>query len=138
MSADDLQNGFVACLNCMDGRTQLSVISYVQQKSNMRYVDMITEAGIDGVCLNAKNNDEQKKVLEHVLNKLRISVEKHDAKEIFVVGHSDCAGNSVETKIHEEGLLAWKKYLDEHFPSLKKKGIFLDVLKEPVAITEIF
>jgi hypothetical protein len=39
---------FATCLNCIDGRVQLPAINWITEKYNVKYVDMITEAGIDG------------------------------------------------------------------------------------------
>ena len=36
------------CLNCMDGRAQLPVIEWVKKNCDVEFVDMITEAGMDG------------------------------------------------------------------------------------------
>ena len=38
-------NTFFTAINCMDGRVQLPVIKYVQEKFDILFVDMITEPG---------------------------------------------------------------------------------------------
>ncbi|MEN6292607.1 MAG: carbonic anhydrase [Methanobacterium sp.] len=39
---------FATCLNCIDGRVQLPVINWIMKNYNVKYVDMITKAGMDG------------------------------------------------------------------------------------------
>ncbi len=39
---------FATCLNCMDGRVQEPVIFWIKENYKVDFVDMITEAGMDG------------------------------------------------------------------------------------------
>lgn len=83
------------CLNCMDGRIQMPVIQWVQEKYGYDYVDMITEPGMDGLLSNPQND------IEAVFKKMNISLETNKAKMIFVVGHHDCRGNHVSDDEHQ-------------------------------------
>lgn len=38
----------------------------------------------------------------HVLRKLAISIGNHDSKNIFIVGHYDCAANPVDEDTHKD------------------------------------
>lgn len=89
---------FATCLNCMDGRVQEPLISWIKENSGVEYVDMITEAGIVGII--AKENSD----IESILKKIDISLEKHGSKNIFVSGHYDCAGNPVEEDMHKQDI----------------------------------
>ena len=40
---------FCTVVNCMDGRVQLPVIRYLQERFEVPYVDSITEVGPSGV-----------------------------------------------------------------------------------------
>ena len=42
------------CLNCMDGRVQLPVINWIRENYKIDNVDVITEAGMDGVLANER------------------------------------------------------------------------------------
>ena len=57
---------FATCLNCMDGRAQLPVINWIMENYDIKYVDMITEAGINGFLA-----DEYLDISE-ILKKVRI------------------------------------------------------------------
>jgi len=48
---------FATCLNCMDGRVQLPVIHWIKENYGVDYVDMITEAGMDGALASENYKD---------------------------------------------------------------------------------
>lgn len=88
---------FVTAINCMDGRAQEPVITYLKTAYGVDYVDMITEAGADA-CLACSENPLQ----EGIRARAAISVNKHGSRVIAVVGHADCAGNPVCAADHME------------------------------------
>jgi len=87
---------FVTCLNCIDGRVQLPVINWIMNNYDVDYVDMITEAGMDGILSNKKHSN-----IDGLLKKIDISLNKHHSSAIFIVGHHDCSGNQVNDKTHK-------------------------------------
>lgn len=88
---------FAACLNCIDGRLQLLVINWIKEKYAVDYIDMITEAGMDGILAS-----EDYKDTDNLLKKINISIENHKSKNIFVVGHHECVGNPVDDETHKK------------------------------------
>ncbi len=80
---------FASVINCMDGRTQLPVLSWIIDNYDIDYPDMITEAGPIKIIAENKN----KVLVDAIKYRLDISVNKHHSKYIFVVAHYDCAGN---------------------------------------------
>ncbi|MGD9402165.1 MAG: hypothetical protein PVF95_07865 [bacterium] len=80
---------FCTVINCMDGRVQLPVIEYLQRRFDAGYVDTITEAG--PTLILAKRNDAA--LVQGILERVKISMGKHNSVGIAVVGHQDCAGN---------------------------------------------
>ena len=86
------QKKFVAAINCMDGRTQLPVNSWLKKKYKVDYVDTITEPGPVKILANANSAAQ----IKSIKNRLEISVKKHGAKAIAIVAHDDCAGNPVD------------------------------------------
>lgn len=88
-------NRFATCLNCMDGRVQIPVITWILKNYEVEYVDMITEAGMDGFLADV-NSD-----IGGITRKLKISIGTHASTCIFIVGHEDCAGNPVNEKTHK-------------------------------------
>ena len=80
---------FCTVINCMDGRVQLPVIRFLQERFKVDYVDVISEPG--PILLLAGRKKPY--LLESIFDRLRISVELHKSTGIAVVGHHDCAGN---------------------------------------------
>ena len=80
---------FCTVINCMDGRIQLPVIEYLQERFNVDYVDSITEPGPNLIL--AQQNDIN--IVESVFNRLKISIDRHGSVGIAVAGHYNCAGN---------------------------------------------
>ncbi len=73
----------------MDGRVQQPVIDYLCRHFNVAYVDVVTEAGPNQI-LAMRHNDA---LLQSILKRVDLSIEKHSSVGIAVVGHHDCAGN---------------------------------------------
>ena len=73
----------------MDGRVQLPVIEYIQNKFNVEYVDMITEPGPNLILSENKNIE----LLNSIFKRIDISISKHNSQGIAITGHYDCAGN---------------------------------------------
>ena len=80
---------FCTVINCMDGRVQLPVIAYLQQRFQAEHVDTITEAGPNLILSEQKNRD----AIQSILERLKISIEHHHSVGVAIVGHHDCAGN---------------------------------------------
>ena len=94
MAASRVRGGggrFAACVCCMDGRIQLPLISFIQDRYGVSFVDIITEPGPIQYLAGHKNHS----VLETIRKRLHISVDVHGSEVIAVSGHFDCAGNPV-------------------------------------------
>ncbi len=113
---------FCTVINCMDGRVQLPVIRYLQERFNVEYVDSITEAGPNLILANGKNPAKAKAILE----RLEISIKKHNSISIAVVGHHDCTGNPAaedEQIIHIQKAM---EFLRKHYESIEITGLWVD------------
>lgn len=88
---------FVTAINCIDGRTQDPVSSWMKKKYNADFVDAITEPGIDKVLA-----EEHPALVESIKCKVAISTGTHHSKAIGIVGHYDCAANPVSKEEHIE------------------------------------
>lgn len=111
---------FATCLNCIDGRVQLPAINWITEKYNVKYVDMITEAGIDGFLADI-NSD-----IDNILKKIEISISGHGSENIFVVGHYDCAGNPVDDITHKHHINTAVKRIKNLFPDLNVIGLWIN------------
>lgn len=114
------KNTFATAINCMDGRVQEPVARFLKERYPVKYVDMITEAGPDGVLAAEKSGsagsdgaaaggpgagtgeEEGNPILRGMREKVGISVYKHGSSVIAVAGHYDCAGNPVAEEVHKE------------------------------------
>lgn len=85
----------------MDGRCQDAVKDYFVRVHGVRWVDTITEPGLDGILSGKRILLEQP---EHLLPWLRrkaeISAKGHGSEHAVVVGHVLCAGNNVPDAEH--------------------------------------
>ena len=117
----------------MDGRVQLPVIKFLQKRFNAEYVDSITEAGPNLILSEGKNID----LIEGILNRLEISVKKHNSIGIGIVGHHDCAGNPTTQDIQIAQIHTAIKLLRQHYKSIDIIGLWVDKNWEVHEVAEI-
>ncbi|OAA86459.1 carbonic anhydrase [Clostridium coskatii] len=92
-----MNSDFAVLLNCMDGRTQLPAINWIRDNFRVKYVDIISEPGIDKVICGEDEN-----FINSLKYKMDISINSHGASMAFIVGHYDCAANKVDKITHIE------------------------------------
>lgn len=114
-----MQSEFVTCLNCIDGRVQLPVIQWIKENYDVEYVDLITEAGMNGALADEKYD------IKDILRKLSISVSKHKSEYIFVTGHHDCLGNPVDNKTHKKHIIKALERIKRFKSSCKVIGLWV-------------
>ncbi|MDQ7033188.1 MAG: hypothetical protein Q9M37_10825 [Desulfonauticus sp.] len=102
---------FCTVINCMDGRVQLPVINYLLKRFNVDYVDSITEPGPILILAEQKN----KTLIDSILARVNVSIEKHSSVGIAVVGHYDCAGNPVSKDVQLQQLQKAVQFLREKY-----------------------
>ena len=107
------------CLNCMDGRVQLPIITWIKANYPVDFVDVVTEAGMDNVL--AKQED-----ISEILRSIKISVNLNKSTRLFVVGHYDCRGNPVDEKRHREEIISAVKRLKPIWPSQEIMGLWVN------------
>ena len=90
---------FVTAINCMDGRVQEPVLRWMRKQFQADHVDMITEAGPDGL-MTAGTVDS----LESIKSRVNVSVNAHHSRVVAVVAHHDCAGHPVSEEEHRAAL----------------------------------
>ncbi len=83
---------FATSIHCMDGRVQLPIIHYMQEKYKVKYLDVITEPGPNKIL--SETRDEQ--LVQSIKNRIDISVHKHGSALIAISGRADCAGNPAD------------------------------------------
>ncbi len=99
---------FACAINCMDGRTQEPVRTFMRERFGVDFVDKVTEPGPNKIL--AENS--QPAVIEHIKERVGISVHHHGSKVVAIVGHSECAGNPAEKEEQIRHLLKAKKTVE--------------------------
>jgi len=89
---------FAAVINCMDGRVQDPVNAWMKEYTGATYIDVITEAGPDGIMASTATASRL------ILKRILVSRDKHHSKQIALVAHHDCAGNPGAKERHLEQL----------------------------------
>jgi hypothetical protein len=85
---------FATAVGCIDGRAVRSLDRYAEDKYGV-YVDTVSKAGMDKYFCDAEHP-----CWEELMADVKVSVEKHNSKIIFVHGHDACAGNPVSREEH--------------------------------------
>jgi len=107
----------------MDGRVQLPVIHYLKKRFNVDYVDTITDAGPNLILVQQTN----KTIVDAILQKVKISVEKHQSTGIAIVGHYDCAGNPAPEQEQNYHTRQSMNVIRKHYENIKVIGLWVDV-----------
>jgi len=111
---------FCTVVNCMDGRVQLPVIRYLQDRFEVRYVDSVTEAG--PVKSLAQPVDEA--VSQSILRRVAVS-RTHGSKVVTIIAHDDCAGNPEDETTQRRQLEEAADFMAGHFPDMLILGLWL-------------
>lgn len=113
---------FCTAINCMDGRTQVPVNDFMRRRFGAAYVDTITEPG----PIRILAGQEDARLVESVLHRINISVEKHGSRAICVVGHHDCAGNPVDKTVQLDQVRQSIEMLRGRYPEVEIIGLWVD------------
>lgn len=113
------KEGFLVCLNCIDGRTHQKIFSFLEENYPQFYIDYITAPGLVGQVFNDEGTFK-----EAIISALNLSLKFHDPKLIVIAAHSDCAGNPVSDEEQVEMLRQAKESLRKTY-NLEVKAIFL-------------
>jgi hypothetical protein len=105
----------------MDGRVQLPVIRYLQDRFEVLYVDSITEAG--PVKSLAQPVDET--VSQSILRRVAVS-RTHGSKVVAIIAHDDCAGNPEDETTQRRQLEEAVDFVAGRFPDMLILGLWLN------------
>ena len=115
-------SNFCTAINCMDGRVQLPVNEYLRARFDANYVDTITDKGPN---LILTLGEEQNKI-DAILDKVALSINKHNSKGIAVIGHYDCAGNPSPNEEQVEHIKKSVKFLKDKIENIEIIGLWVD------------
>ena len=106
---------FCTAVNCMDGRVQGPILSYLSNRFDGCHVDDITEAG----PVNVLASDPESSCSKAIYRKIDVSVNAHGSRVIAVVAHHDCAGNPKPKEAQLEDLRVSVEVLKRRYPDLQ-------------------
>ena len=113
---------FCTAINCMDGRIQIPVISFLKNKFEVDFVDVITVPGPNKIL--SEGLDIQ--TIENLKSCVEISVKKHGSKVLALSAHYDCAGNPVEKQVQYQQLLASVERVKSWNFNIKLVALWID------------
>ena len=104
---------FCTAINCMDGRVQLPVITYLQTELGTEYVDNVTEPA-PAKLLSERTNGP---VVDRILSRVNVSTKLHGSRTVAVVAHCDCTGNPLpeaeqRAQLREAVDFVWSSLID--------------------------
>ncbi len=113
---------FCTVINCMDGRVQVPVLKYLQERFDAEYVDSITEPGPNLIL--AENTDQA--TVQSILGRLKISIEQHGSKGIAIVAHYDCAGNPASKDEQIKHIARAIQFIEKYYDGVKIIGLWVN------------
>ncbi len=113
--------GFCTAINCMDGRTQTPVNEFLAKYFGVAYVDAVTEPG--PIRILCERNDSQ--LVKSIVERVRISVDKHGSAGIGIVAHYDCTGNPVGRDEQLIQLRSAVTFIRSTFEGVRVVGLWL-------------
>jgi len=117
-----MANLFVTAINCMDGRVQEPIISYMKGRFGADYVDMITEPGPVAIIADPSGDAR----VPGIRARAEISVNKHGSAVVAVVGHDDCAGNPAPPTVQQRQVRASVEAVKQWHPEVNVIGLWVD------------
>ena len=113
---------FGTAINCMDGRTQIPVNAYLRQQLEVDYIDTVTEAGPVRILAE----EPESALTASILDRVRISTDKHGSKCVALVAHTDCAGNPAAKDAQMSQLDLAVRFLAAQCPGIRILGLWVD------------
>jgi hypothetical protein len=91
---------FGTAINCIDGRAQRPVADWVATNGQVKYVDMVTEPGADGVLASGAPAER----IAEIRQAVEVSAGAHNSTIVAIAGHDGCAANPVSEEEHRENI----------------------------------
>ncbi len=115
-------NIFCTSIHCMDGRIQEPIIKFLKEHCNVKYIDAITELGPCKIL--AENNN--KGLINSIIKRVEISIQKHKSQLIAISGHHDCAGNPGDKETQKDQIKKSIKHCESLYPDIEMIGLWVD------------
>jgi len=126
---------FFTSVGCMDGRSEWAVAKWGRKKFKVKYADFITEAGLVG---QLSKDHLDKYLIDSLINKIKISLEKHKSKNIVVSGHEDCAASdAISEKQHKKDVLKTSELIRLMFPKIPIQPVYVKKINDSWTVEEL-
>ena len=112
--------------NGMDDRVQIPVITYLKERFNVDYADLVSEPGPNKILADGSNQQ----LLESIWTRVEFSITTQNSKGIDIIGHHDCAGNPVDECYRHFHTAAAVQRVRERFESVPVIGFWVNPNRE--------
>lgn len=112
---------FATAISCLDGRTQLPVNGFLQDRFGAAHIDTITESGPVHILAREPEAETARSIYQRV----EISLNAHHSKGLAIVAHTDCAGNPVTNDYQQAELATAVKLLTGRYPGVAVIGLWV-------------
>jgi protein-disulfide isomerase-like protein with CxxC motif len=113
---------FCTAVNCIDGRVQLPVIHFLQERFCVDCVDVVSEPGVNRILAEGIETNTVHSVMERVA----VSVDDHESVGLAVVGHHDCTANPAPEAVQTLQTRSAVERLQISFPDVPVVGLWVD------------
>lgn len=80
------QPTFATALNCIDGRAQAAVESWMRENIGVDHIDQISEPGVDRLLADGDTS-----IMGPIRSKVGLSVQQNESQVVVIVGHDNYA-----------------------------------------------
>ncbi len=115
-------HSFCTAINCMDGRTQDPVNTYLKELFGVCWVDEITEPG----PIRILAEQQPQELFGSIIKRLEISLYKHESKALALVAHADCAGNPEPEEVQYSQIKQALANMRALYPDIKIIALWVD------------
>lgn len=113
---------FCTAINCIDGRVQIPVIRYLQERFAVDHVDVVSEPGPNRILAE----DSDGNAAASIDRRVGVSISQHSSVGIAVVGHHDCAGNPLSAAEQNRHTVAAVLRVRSRFPDIPVVGLWVN------------
>ena len=124
---------FAVAITCIDGRIHHAVQDGLRRRLEVHFLDVVTLPGPDLVL--AETPHEAPSVWDAV----QVSLDKHAAERVVLVGHTDCAANPVSPATHRAQIGQAVATLRARLGATAVEGMLLDTdtgSLDPVSVSD--
>lgn len=111
---------FAVALSRIGGRVQEPLATWVREWYGVRYVDEVTEPGLEAVLPHGAPAEG-----DVLLSNAAVSRRAHGGAMLVVAGHADCAGKSVADGQHVRDMAAAVRWVQTAVPEFAMRGAFV-------------